>query len=259
LTEIPSPSNFSLISQKEVQALSPPKKLITLSLSSLPFSQINNKPLTKIINETHENPKYLPGIPLPPNIIATPDVLSAVKSATLLIFVLPHQFIPGICKQLKAANLIKKDARALSMIKGVEVKSGEIRIFADVIEEMLGIGCCALSGANIANEGELERGFEDVRGVKILRKKSPCLILSFYPSRPPSSSPPSSFLFSVYSRTGQILGNYHWISFWRFNLCNSLLSTFRHSEFQSWNHRRCSRSQSLWSSEERSGYWCWVL
>lgn len=40
------------------------------------------------------------------------------------------------------------------MIKGVEVKNGNIRIFADVIEEILGCKCAALSGANIANEGE---------------------------------------------------------------------------------------------------------
>lgn len=38
------------------------------------------------------------------------------------------------------------------MIKGVEVKNGNIRIFADVIEEILGCRCAALSGANIANE-----------------------------------------------------------------------------------------------------------
>jgi glycerol-3-phosphate dehydrogenase (NAD+) len=41
------------------------------------------------------------------------------------------------------------------MIKGVEVKDGNIRIFADVIQEILGCKCSALSGANIANEGEL--------------------------------------------------------------------------------------------------------
>lgn len=43
------------------------------------------------------------------------------------------------------------------MIKGVEVKNGNIRIFADVIEEILGCKCAALSGANIANEGEWQR------------------------------------------------------------------------------------------------------
>jgi hypothetical protein len=33
----------------------------------------------------------LPGIALPENVVAVPDVLEAVKGATYLIFVLPHQ------------------------------------------------------------------------------------------------------------------------------------------------------------------------
>ncbi len=68
----------------------------------------------------------------------------------MLVFVLPHQFIRGICKQLKGK--VHPDAHAISMIKGVEVKDGKISIFADVIQEALGISCSALSGANIANE-----------------------------------------------------------------------------------------------------------
>ena len=37
--------------------------------------------------------------------------------------------------------------------QGVEVKDSQISIFADVIEEQLGVSCSALSGANIADEG----------------------------------------------------------------------------------------------------------
>lgn len=42
------------------------------------------------------------------------------------------------------------------MIKGVEVSQGNISIYADVIQEALGISCAALSGANIANEGAFQ-------------------------------------------------------------------------------------------------------
>lgn len=35
--------------------------------------------------------RYLPGIKLPENIVAVPDLLEACKDATLLIFVVPHQ------------------------------------------------------------------------------------------------------------------------------------------------------------------------
>ncbi len=45
--------------------------------------------------------RYLPGIKLPENIIAVPDLIDACKDATLLIFVVPHQvsFTP-FCFQL---------------------------------------------------------------------------------------------------------------------------------------------------------------
>lgn len=108
------------------------------------------RPLSQVINETHENPKYLPGCALPENVIANPSAADAAKGASLLVFVLPHQFIKSTCKELRGR--VDPHAHAISMIKGVEVKDGQINIFADVIEESLGVTCSALSGANIANE-----------------------------------------------------------------------------------------------------------
>ena len=61
---------------------------------------INGKKLTEIINETHENVKYLPGYKLPENVIATSDIVEAAKNADILIFVLPHQYISQIGSQL---------------------------------------------------------------------------------------------------------------------------------------------------------------
>lgn len=113
--------------------------------------QIDGQNLTEIINQQHVNKKYLPDVTLPDNVVAMPKVEDAAKDATLLIFVLPHQFILNICKALKG-NLAP-NAQAISMIKGVEVSNKNISIYADVIQEALGIPCAALSGANIANEG----------------------------------------------------------------------------------------------------------
>ncbi|XP_015430613.1 PREDICTED: glycerol-3-phosphate dehydrogenase [NAD(+)], cytoplasmic-like [Dufourea novaeangliae] len=76
---------------------------------------INGKRLTNIINETHENVKYLPGHKLPTNVVAIPDVVEAAKDADILIFVLPHQFIRRICKTL--LGNIKPTAVGLSLIK----------------------------------------------------------------------------------------------------------------------------------------------
>ncbi|KDN50866.1 NAD-dependent glycerol-3-phosphate dehydrogenase [Tilletiaria anomala UBC 951] len=112
--------------------------------------KIDGRNLTEIINEEHENVKYLPGIKLPENVVANASASETAKGADLLVFVLPHQFIQGVCTELKGK--VPSNVRAISMIKGVEVKDGDIRIFADVIEHILGCKCSALSGANIANE-----------------------------------------------------------------------------------------------------------
>ena len=53
------------------------------------MGQVDGKDLTAIFNETHENVKYLPGVRIPANIIAQPDLHESVKDATLLVFVLP--------------------------------------------------------------------------------------------------------------------------------------------------------------------------
>merc|ERR1719198_2480661 len=47
---------------------------------------IDGKPLTSIINETNENVKYLKGAKFTPNVIADPDLASAVKGATMICF-----------------------------------------------------------------------------------------------------------------------------------------------------------------------------
>lgn len=120
--------------------------------------QVDGKNLTEIINQQHENVKYLPNIPLPHNIIANPSIQDAVKDSTILIFNLPHQFIKGLCKQIKGS--IQPFARGISCIKGVDVRESEIRLFSEAIGEELGIYCGALSGANIANEVAQEKWCE---------------------------------------------------------------------------------------------------
>ncbi|KAK5082665.1 glycerol-3-phosphate dehydrogenase [Lithohypha guttulata] len=120
--------------------------------------QVEGKKLTELINEKHENVKYLPGIELPHHVVANPSIEDAVKGSTILIFNLPHQFIKGLCKQIQ--GVILPFARGISCIKGVDVRESEIRLFSEVIGEQLGIYCGALSGANIANEVAQEKWCE---------------------------------------------------------------------------------------------------
>uniref|UniRef100_A0A0B7BIV8 Glycerol-3-phosphate dehydrogenase [NAD(+)] n=1 Tax=Arion vulgaris TaxID=1028688 RepID=A0A0B7BIV8_9EUPU len=112
---------------------------------------INGQKLTHIINTQHENVKYLKGIKLPDRVCAVPDVVDASRGADILIFVLPHQFVHGVCEKLKGN--IKPSAVAVTLIKGFEVaEGGGIRLISNVIRESLNIPCAALMGANIANE-----------------------------------------------------------------------------------------------------------
>lgn len=112
--------------------------------------KVDGRNLTAIINEDHENVRYLPGVKLPRNLRANPDIVDVAHDADLLVFNLPHQFLPRICKQLKGH--LKPHCRAISCLKGLEVSSGGVKLLTTVITEQLEIACGALSGANLAPE-----------------------------------------------------------------------------------------------------------
>lgn len=73
--------------------------------------------LTDYINHHHENIKYLPGIQLPTNVVAVPDLEEACRDATLLVFVLPHQFLPRLLPTIRQAA--HPNCRGVSLIKGL--------------------------------------------------------------------------------------------------------------------------------------------
>lgn len=118
--------------------------------------------LTDVINRERENPKYLPGIKFPPNIRAVPNLVEATKSASVLVFVLPHQFVRGVCEEMKGH--IAPNARAISLIKGLEILPEKVTLFSEEISRKLGINVASLSGANIADEVAKERFCETTIG-----------------------------------------------------------------------------------------------
>ncbi|KAJ9060517.1 glycerol-3-phosphate dehydrogenase [Entomophthora muscae] len=127
--------------------------------------QVNGRRLTEIINTDHINVKYLPGIKLPENVIAVPDVKAAAANATTLVFVLPHQFIGSICKQLKGT--LPPNCKAISLIKGVSVNADGISMISDLISSELDIEVSTLSGANISSEVAEENFCETTIGYRI--------------------------------------------------------------------------------------------
>ena len=140
------------IFEKDVQMWVYEENVVLGSDSPYYDAAVGDKPqkLTSVINTHHENVKYLPKISLPPNVVANPSLVDAVKDSTILIFNLPHEFIGNICKQIKGHIL--PYARGISCIKGVTVTDDKIELICEYIGEALEIYCGALSGANIANE-----------------------------------------------------------------------------------------------------------
>ncbi|KAL7976736.1 hypothetical protein Chor_008685 [Crotalus horridus] len=127
---------------------------------------INGRKLTDIINNDHENVKYLPGYKLPENVVAVPNLTEAVKDADLLVFVIPHQFIYKICDAI--AGHVTKQAVGITLIKGIDEGPEGLRLISDVIRAKMGIDISVLMGANIANEVAAEKFCETTIGSKIL-------------------------------------------------------------------------------------------
>ena len=110
--------------------------------------------LTDVINTKHENVKYLPGIRLPDNIVAVADLKQACQGASLLIFVLPHQFLPSLLPIIRANA--HPSCRGVSLIKGLDFDSEDKRpvLISQSISDAMGPDfiCGVLMGANVANE-----------------------------------------------------------------------------------------------------------
>lgn len=111
--------------------------------------------------------RYLPGVQLPENVIAVPDVVEAVKDAHILLFVLPHQFLVSVLRQIK--DHVRKDAIGCSLIKGLSIGEHGPILLSDLIsKELHGMDVSVCMGANLANEVAAENFCEATIGYKKL-------------------------------------------------------------------------------------------
>jgi glycerol-3-phosphate dehydrogenase (NAD+) len=111
---------------------------------------VGGRKLSEIINTEHENVKYLKGVKLPDNVRAEADLAKACAGASVLVFVVPHQFIGKLLPVVKQA--MAPDAFAISLIKGIDFDEHGMVLLSDVIRAQLGIDVCVLMGANVADE-----------------------------------------------------------------------------------------------------------
>merc|ERR1719183_624283 len=125
---------------------------------------IDGKPLTEIINETNENVKYLKGAKFTPNVVADPNIESAVAGATMVCFCLPHQFLKPMMPKIKAAAA--PGVKCLSAIKGIDFDDKGIVLISDILRAELGADCSVLMGANVANDMASDAFCETTIGYK---------------------------------------------------------------------------------------------
>ena len=108
----------------------------------------NNK-VADSINKSHENPQYLPGVKLNPNLIATTDLEIAITGAQLIFVSVPSKSFRTVVQQLKP--FLKPGQCLISTTKGIE--SDGFNLMSQVLtEECPGHSVAVLSGPNLAKE-----------------------------------------------------------------------------------------------------------
>ena len=107
--------------------------------------------LAETINTRHENPDYLPDLPLPESIQATTDPAQALGDASIVIFGVPSQTLRANLEDW--APLLPQDATLVSISKGVEKET--LNLMSEVIVDAAGVEeerIAVLSGPNLAKE-----------------------------------------------------------------------------------------------------------
>ena len=102
------------------------------------------------INNDHENPQYLPGLPLPPNLRATTDVREAIVGAQYAVHAVPIQATTAFLTSIK--DVLDPATPLLCVSKGIEQGTGYLP--SEMIPAALGRNQPAvfLSGPSFARE-----------------------------------------------------------------------------------------------------------
>lgn len=101
------------------------------------------------IQTTRYNPRYLPGVKYPENIVATDSLKELVENCDQLVFVVPSFALLDILLQIK--SLGRKDLSFINATKGLEHASNQF--FSELIDELFDSPIQAvLSGPSFASE-----------------------------------------------------------------------------------------------------------
>jgi glycerol-3-phosphate dehydrogenase (NAD(P)+) len=107
--------------------------------------------LCDTISTSHENPEYMPGIPLPVSVTASHDPETVLAGAEVAVLAVPSQTLRENLEQW--APLLDDHVLLLSLMKGVEL--GTTKRMSEVVAEVTGAGperIGVVSGPNLARE-----------------------------------------------------------------------------------------------------------
>ena len=107
--------------------------------------------LAQTVRDRHENPDYLPGVPLPANLSATSDAREAVDGADFVVLAVPSQSLRDNLAHVAAA--LAGDSVLVSLMKGVEL--GTTKRMSEVVCEVADVPAsrvAVVTGPNLAKE-----------------------------------------------------------------------------------------------------------
>ncbi|SEU13510.1 NAD(P)H-dependent glycerol-3-phosphate dehydrogenase [Stigmatella erecta] len=108
--------------------------------------------LAASINTRHENPTYLPGIPLSPRVRATLDLKEALEGAELVILATPSQATRDLIS--RAVDFLPRHVPLLTVAKGIENETllTMTELLEDCLPEEFHPYIAVLSGPSFARE-----------------------------------------------------------------------------------------------------------
>ncbi len=108
--------------------------------------------LVHAMRATHENERYLRGIPLPETLEPSDDLRAVLRDADFVVVVTPSHGLRDMIREAKP--LLRPGAPVVTASKGIE--NGSLMLMTDVLRDELGAGSeerlCALGGPSFARE-----------------------------------------------------------------------------------------------------------
>ncbi|HYI46027.1 MAG TPA: NAD(P)H-dependent glycerol-3-phosphate dehydrogenase [Actinomycetota bacterium] len=108
--------------------------------------------LAETINLFHENPEYLPGVPLPEELRATNDLEEALNGADVVVMGVPSHGFRDVLRTV--APIAGRDVCYVSLTKGIEIERRKrmSEVLAEEVEGISESNIAVLTGPNLAKE-----------------------------------------------------------------------------------------------------------